>query len=102
MKKTFYVIIALIINVSGYCQTAFDFIVNANEKIKLQDYSGAIVYCNIAIEIDSKYAIAYYVRGLAKVALKDHRGAIVDCSKAIELILNIWRLITSEDFQRVH
>ena len=37
-----------------------------NSKIFLQDYAGAIVYFDKGIEINPKFAKAYYQRGLAK------------------------------------
>ena len=49
------------------------------------EYQKAIEQYDIAIEIDSEYAAAYYDRGSAKSDLKDRQGAIADYNKAIEI-----------------
>ncbi len=39
----------------------------------------------MAIKINPKYAVAYYIRGTDKAGLKDKKGAIKDLNKAGEL-----------------
>ena len=48
-------------------------------------YQEAIEAYTKAIELDPKYAVAYYGRGLIYVVLGDYRQAIRDYDKAIEL-----------------
>ena len=44
-----------------------------NAKGKLQDYRGAIVDFNKAIEINPKDAVAYYNRGIVKIILNQNK-----------------------------
>jgi tetratricopeptide (TPR) repeat protein len=54
-------------------------------KSKLEDYRGAILDYNTAIELNPKSAEVYFQRGLAKLGLKDINGACLDFSRAGEL-----------------
>ena len=49
------------------------------------DYAGAIEDYTQAIELDPKFAEAYFNRGNAKHSSGDYAGAIEDYTKAIEL-----------------
>ena len=60
-------------------------IISAHEKLKLEDYEGAIADYDKAIKIDLNHAPAYHNRGIAKDELKDYIGAIADYDKAIEI-----------------
>ena len=51
----------------------------------MKNYSGAIADFDRAIEINPRFAKAYYSRGLAKKHYNDHLGAIIDFTKAIEI-----------------
>jgi tetratricopeptide (TPR) repeat protein len=56
------------------------------QKYRKGDVQGALADFNRAIEIDPKYAIAYYGRGfLAVEKLQDLQGALADFNRAIEL-----------------
>ncbi len=61
------------------------FIELANEQIEWGKYNFAIISYNKAIELDPKYALAYYERGNVFEGLKQFRNAISDLNKAIEL-----------------
>jgi len=51
-------------------------------------YKKAIEYYTKAIELNPKYADAYFERGFNKLQLKKYNEAIVDYTKAIELYPN--------------
>jgi len=53
--------------------------------IDLEDYQRAIVNYTKAIELDSKFAFAFYSRGIVYETLNEYQRAIGDYSKAIEL-----------------
>lgn len=55
------------------------------KNYNFKNYSGAIADFDKAIEINSRFANAYYYRGIAKFYCYDHSGAISDCNKAIEI-----------------
>ncbi|WP_269610992.1 trypsin-like peptidase domain-containing protein [Prochlorococcus marinus] len=58
---------------------------NALIKVNSCDWSGAIVDCKKALEINPTNYAAYMTRGLAKSEMKDYPGAISDLDKAIEI-----------------
>jgi tetratricopeptide (TPR) repeat protein len=51
----------------------------------MKDYRAALVDYNKAIELDSRFADAYYNRGLTNIFLGNNRQGIQDLSKAGEL-----------------
>jgi len=57
----------------------------ASEKAKLKEFKSAIDDYNKIIEIDSKDAIAYQLRGYAKLNLNDKSGACSDFKQAVNL-----------------
>lgn len=65
--------------------TALDFLNRGNERRANEDLSGAIADYTKAIELDPKFADAYYRRGSARHWAKDYDGAIADYTKVIEL-----------------
>ena len=54
-------------------------------KTLFEDYRGAISDFTKAIELNPKYATAYYNRGISKLTLQDINGGCLDLSKAGEL-----------------
>jgi tetratricopeptide (TPR) repeat protein len=52
---------------------------------KRGDLNAAIAAFDAAVEIDPKFAPAYYFRGLARAQQKDFDGAFADYSKAVEV-----------------
>lgn len=56
-----------------------------SNKYKLNDYEGAMLDFNKAIELNSDFTYAYVFRGLVKDSLKNFEDAILDYNKAIEL-----------------
>lgn len=58
---------------------------SAMAMIEIEDYSAAIKYFTKVIEIDPRYADAYYNRGGCKAQVNNHHGAIDDFDKAIAL-----------------
>lgn len=65
--------------------TAWDYLLIGNRAISEKDYNKAIFNFNMAIELNPKFAEAYYNRGSAYSDLKEYDKAIEDYSKAIEL-----------------
>ena len=53
--------------------------------MKLGNTKGSVKDLDAAIELDSKNAFAYRVRGIGKEKLSDLEGACADWSKAAEL-----------------
>ena len=86
MKNFLFLFSVLLVTVS-FGQTAEEYKNQGNAKYDLQDYRGAILDYNKAIELDPTYVKAYNNRGMAKANanLQDYRGAILDFTKAIEL-----------------
>lgn len=85
MKKTIIISALLFWSIMSFGQNAETLLNSGIEKYDIDDFKGAIVDYNKALEIDSNYTEVYFKRGLAKVMLDDFNGAISDYSKAIEL-----------------
>ena len=88
MRGSLFLILALFANIGCYSQTAVDYYNRGLAKDSLDSpeaYRGAIADYTKAIELDPKFAEAYYFRGIAKGAIQDAIGAIDDYTKAIEI-----------------
>jgi tetratricopeptide (TPR) repeat protein len=85
MKRLFNLIAASLIAISGFSQTADEYLNRGLAKYSILDYTGAINDYNKAIEINPEYAQAIYYRGIAKYELKDYKGAIRDYTRSIEI-----------------
>ena len=72
-------------------QLAEEYFYSALKKKEQNDYDGAIVDYNKAIENNLNYTYAYNDRGIVKYILKDYDGAIVDYTKAIEINPNLFK-----------
>ncbi len=58
---------------------------NADEKIEIKDYQGAIEEYTKAIEFNDDNSGSYNRRGNAKWSLGDYQGALADYNKAVEI-----------------
>ena len=58
---------------------------NANAKYQLQNYAGAVEDLNRAIDLNSNYKDAYYLRALSFTKMDDPENALKDFNKVIEL-----------------
>jgi len=54
------------------------------QKLKLQDYNGAIEDFNKAIELNPEDSLTYCIRGSARSELRDYIGALKDINIGIE------------------
>ena len=66
-------------------QTAAEYVLKGKSKYAKSDYSGAKLDYNKAIELDPKFAEAYFERGNLKAELMDYSNAVQDYDKAISL-----------------
>lgn len=66
-------------------QSAKDFLLSANAKFDSEDYNGALLDFNKAVELNPYETAAFFNRGLTKKILGDFEGAIWDYDKALEL-----------------
>ena len=73
------------IEIAGIAKSDYLFAQRGIIKNKLEDYQGAIEDYNKCIQLNPKYADAYYNRGIAKYSLNDKNGACLDWSQAGEL-----------------
>lgn len=75
-------LVLLFVSIASFGQTLLH---SAIDKISKQNFRGALMDCNKAIEANPYLGESYQVRGVAKVGLADYMGAIKDCNKAISL-----------------
>lgn len=66
-------------------QVPDDYFNKGEAKAQANDFKGAILDLNMAIELNPNFALSYYNRGNAKFRLQDIKGAIEDFNKAILL-----------------
>ena len=66
-------------------RTAYSYTMQAIDKHRKGDYTGAIIDYTKALEIDPNYTYALHNRGFAKNIIGDYKGAILDLTKSIEL-----------------
>ena len=64
--------------------TAYSYTMQAIDKHRKGDYSGAIIDYTKALEIDPNYTYALHNRGFAKNIIGDYEGALIDLNKAIK------------------
>lgn len=84
MKKTL-TIIATIISLTVFGQSAEELLVSGIEKANNQKYKEAIIDFTKSIAKDANNAETYYNRGTIKMTISDFDGALLDYDKAIKL-----------------
>ena len=87
MKAIFYFLTIIVLTLTGCSPKSpkgKEYFNNGDAKLFTQDYAGAIVEYNKALEINPRYSEAYCNRGAAKFYLQDYPETIADCTKAIE------------------
>ena len=85
MKKAILFLVLQFVTISGFSQTARDFINQGKYKYDLKNYSGAIDDFTKAISLDSNSDSAYYYRAISKELLGDNEGSIADYTKSIAI-----------------
>ena len=78
-------IILLTLTLSGFTQTAQDYLNQGIEKHNNNDFKGALREYNKAIVKDKKLTVAYYNRGVVKIQINNFDSAIEDLTEAIKL-----------------
>jgi len=86
MKKILFTF-ALLVSFSSFGQTSKEYFDSGYDKVKADDFSGAISDFTKAIELDPNYADAYFERGHIRYLLGDEFDlAIADFTTFIELV----------------
>src|SRR5689334_14181212 len=75
--------VCLILPLTSYAQTAYEYFRTAFAKDSVGNYKGAIEDYTKAITIDPRFADAYANRGLARHNSGDVRGALDDLNTAL-------------------
>ena len=75
-----------ITGVLNFFKSEEDFFNQGIEKLQNGQYKEAIEDFTQAIEINSKYADAYFLRGCTHIELDDYQGAIADYTQTIQLV----------------
>lgn len=87
MKKFTVVIMLIFLNLSVFCQIAVELYYSGIEKSTMRDYAGAVADFSKAIQLNPKFAEAYFERGKTNIwgnGVSFQEG-ILDFNKAIEL-----------------
>jgi len=84
MKSHFLITLFTFTVFMVHAQSAKEFTQKGRELIDKRDYMEAILNLNKAIEVDSKYSVAYFLRGNLKEKFEDLHGAMKDYNTAIE------------------
>ena len=79
------IVVLAMISFSAVGQSAKEFTQKGMELYEKHEFMEAILNLNKAIEVDAKYAQAYFVRGNIKSAFEDFHGAMKDYNSAVEL-----------------
>ena len=102
MKKIVLIIIILIITLIGHTQTFKDYIDQGDIKYNNEDYTGALIDYNKAIEISPNHAEAYNNRGNLEEGMGNYSGAIEDYNKAIAINPSYADAYYNRGFIRIH
>lgn len=85
MKRMIALMIFVSFILSGCGKSAQQFYESGKQKFDNKDYHGCIKDLTEAIDKDSKYSDAWFLRGIASKNLQDTVSALNDYSKAIEI-----------------
>ena len=83
--KNFLTIIAVIISITSFGQTADEYLKNGIVKHNSKDFEGAIKDYSKAIKTDKNLRDGYFNRGVCELALQNFKAAKKDFDKTIEL-----------------
>lgn len=82
--RTLILPMMLLIGIASFGQTAKDYTQKGRDLLEKNEYVEALFNLNKAIDLDPKYAAAYYLRGNIKDNFEDRHGAMKDYNAAIE------------------
>jgi tetratricopeptide (TPR) repeat protein len=85
IMKRILTVIALIISVTIFGQTAKEYFDRGILKETKKDYKGAIKEFKKATTEDANYATAYFKKGICQMALRDYNSAVEDFDNAIRI-----------------
>ena len=83
--KNFFTIIAVVISITSFGQTADEYLKNGIVKHNSKDFEGAIKDYSKAIKADKNLRDGYFNRGICELALQNYKAAKKDLDKTIEL-----------------
>lgn len=83
--KNFFTIIAVVISITSFGQTADEYLKNGIFKHNSNDFEGAIKDYSRAIKADKNSRDGYFNRGICELALKNFKAAKKDLDKTIQL-----------------
>lgn len=83
--KNFLTIIAVLMSVTSFGQTADEYLKNGIVKHNSKDFEGAIKDYSKAIKADKNIRDGYFNRGICEIALQNFKAAKKDFDKTIEL-----------------
>ena len=85
MKRTFWLLTAMVLLLAAGCDTKQTDLNRGNAYFEKGQYDQAISAYNKALEINPRFALAYYSRGLAYARMGQYDQAISNYNKALEL-----------------
>lgn len=84
-KKCTLLLVAVLVSLNAFSQTAADYLSNGNNLAKEGNYSNALTAFSSAIKLDSTNAEAYYLRGKCYFMMENDALAIKDYDRSLRI-----------------